>query len=200
MNSINISQYHSFSTISSEFQLKDSQHHHVILKKLFPSFTSPKTSRFTEFFKDIKKLEQVKPNNQEQIDSTQTKVHKITKKKNFEINYERVLSGLEQRTSLMIKNLPMSFNKKKAKKFLANLVNLNYIYVPSADHGKRILGFSFINLCDYRDIISLSEKINYFNKYELKKHTSSNKVIEIYYFKSHGLESLVKTFGNHTNF
>lgn len=179
---------------SPEISTKENQL--IILKKIFPSFSSPKTSRFTELFKNIKnkKYYQTKTETYSNNCSDILYNNKSTKMKNFEINIERVISGLDQRTSLMIKNIPSVFSKTKAKKFLANLVKLNYLYVPSIDNGKKILGFSFVNLCDYKDIITLTKKINYFNNF----HSNNNKKIEIYYFKCHGVDSLIKTFGNHT--
>ena len=148
-----------------------------ILLELFPRLSHPAQSRFHEFFKKLK-------NNKE--------FHKKNnnKKNVMELNLYKIQNGIDKRTSLMIKNIPKGIDEINVVKWLIQLVKLNYVFVPKDEFSNKILGFAFINVCDYTDILELLKKLSI-----LETFNNNNKKIEVIYSHKQGLKSLTKSFG-----
>ena len=148
-----------------------------ILLELFPRLSHPAQSRFHEFFKKLK-------NNKE--------LHKKNnnKKNVMELNLYKIQNGIDKRTSLMIKNIPKGIDEINVVKWLIQLVKLNYVFVPKDEFSNKILGFAFINVCDYTDILKLLQKLSI-----LETFNNNNKKIEVIYSHKQGLKSLTKSFG-----
>jgi hypothetical protein len=148
-----------------------------ILLELFPRLSHPAQSRFHEFFKKLK-------NNKE--------FHKKNnnKKNVMELNLYKIQNGIDKRTSLMIKNIPKGIDEINVVKWLIQLVKLNYVFVPKDEFSNKILGFAFINVCDYTDILKLLQKLSI-----LETFNHNNKKIEVIYSHKQGLKSLTKSFG-----
>jgi hypothetical protein len=108
----------------------------------------------------------------------------------MELNLYKIQNGIDKRTSLMIKNIPKGIDEINVVKWLLQLTKLNYIFVPKDEYSNKILGFAFINVCDYTDIIDLLRKISFFENYN-----NNNKKIEVIYSHKQGLKSLTKSFG-----
>ena len=107
----------------------------------------------------------------------------------MELNLNSIQKGIDKRTSLMIKNIPKEIDEANVIKWLLQLTKLNYIYVPKNKISNKILGFAFINVCDYINIIELQRKLaSYHTNKKLKK-------IEVIYSYKQGLKSLSKSFG-----
>ena len=148
-----------------------------ILLELFPRLSHPAQSRFHEFFKKLKnKKEFHKKNN--------------NKKNVMELNLYKIQNGIDKRTSLMIKNIPKGIDEINVVKWLIQLVKLNYVFVPKDEFSNKILGFAFINVCDYTDILKLLQKLSI-----LETFNNNNKKIEVIYSHKQGLKSLTKSFG-----
>ena len=148
-----------------------------ILLELFPRLSHPAQSRFHEFFKKLKNnKESHKKNN--------------NKKNVMELNLYKIQNGIDKRTSLMIKNIPKGIDEINVVKWLIQLVKLNYVFVPKDEFSNKILGFAFINVCDYTDILKLLQKLSI-----LETFNNNNKKIEVIYSHKQGLKSLTKSFG-----
>ena len=148
----------------------------IILFELFLKLSHPSKSRFDDFFKKEKKKEKI---------NKQTKCNE----NKMELNLFKILNGKDKRTSLMIKNIPKEIDEINVIKWLLQLAKLNYIYVPKDKLSNKILGFAFINVCDYIDIIQLQRKLSFLqNDNKLKK-------IEVIYSYKQGVKSLSKCFG-----
>jgi hypothetical protein len=156
-----------------------------LLLELFPKLSHPSQSRFHNFFKKLKELN----NHQENTKSKKT-FQKKNKKNYMELNLYKIQNGIDKRTSLMIKNIPKGIDEINVVKWLLQLTKLNYIFVPKDEYSNKILGFAFINVCDYTDIIDLLRKISLFENYN-----NNNKKIEVIYSHKQGLKSLTKSFG-----
>ena len=159
-----------------------------ILLELFPKLSHPTQSRFHEFFKKLKefnKNETTNDNNKKNKSS-----HKKNKKNIMELNLYKIQNGIDKRTSLMIKNIPKGIDEIDVVKWLLQLVKLNYVFVPKDELSNKILGFAFINVCDYTDILELLKKISV-----LENHNNNKKKIEVIYSHKQGLKSLTKSFG-----
>ena len=90
----------------------------------------------------------------------------------------------------MIKNIPKGIDEINVVKWLIQLVKLNYVFVPKDEFSNKILGFAFINVCDYTDILELLKKLSI-----LENHNNNKKKIEVIYSHKQGLKSLMKSFG-----
>ena len=167
-----------------------------ILLELFPNLSHPSQSRFHEFFKKLKELNGVQENNDKKKNHIS---YKKSKKNIMELNLYKIQNGMDKRTSLMIKNIPKGLDEINVIKWLQQLANLNYIFVPKDEFSNKILGFAFINVCNYLDILELLKRLaiaeNY-NKINNNNFNNNRKKIEVIYSHKQGLKSLTKSFGN----
>ena len=91
-------------------------------------------------------------------------------------------------TSLMIKNIPKGIGEINVIKCLLQLANLNYIFFPKDEFSNKILGFAFINACNYMDILQLLKRLtileNINNEINNENFINNNrKKIEVIYSK-----------------
>ena len=86
----------------------------------------------------------------------------------------------------MIKNLPTNMTKENISSLLNEICKIDYLYIPT-NNKDRILGFAFVNVENYKDILKLYDALNSKNV--------NNKKVEICYSKKQGVNSLVKSFG-----
>ena len=159
-----------------------------ILLELFPRMSHPSQSRFHEFFKKLKELN----NLQEEKDNLKKNNNRKHRKNKMELNVHKIQNGIDKRTSLMIKNIPKNIEKNDVVKWLLQLTKLNYVFVPKDELSNKILGFAFINVCNYIDILELLKNLSIFESYN---HYNNNKKIEVIYSHKQGLKSLTKSFG-----
>lgn len=161
----------------------------------------PNRSRFVDFFNpmNIQVNEyQIQHTNTNPKENPKAKNKRKKKRTNMEINLQRILNAEDKRTSIMIKNIPEYLSKEKVISWILSLVNTNYIHVPWDEDNKQILGYAFINLLNYRDIIYLLEKfsnVNYFPKFYLGNKLICPKQPSICYTKKQGVKKLNDTFG-----
>ena len=158
-----------------------------ILLELFPKLSHPSQSRFHEFFKQLKKLNNPKGNENKK----NKPIYKKSKKNIMELNLYKIQNGIDKRTSLMIKNIPKGIDEIDVVKWLHQLANLNYVFVPKDEFSNKILGFAFINVCDYTDILELLRKLAIIENC----NNNNNKKLEVIYSHKQGLKSLSKSFG-----
>ena len=157
-----------------------------ILLELFPKLSHPSQSRFHEFFKKLKKFNSHQGNENKKNKTA----YKKSKKNVMELNKYKIQNGIDKRTSLMIKNIPKGIDEIDVVKWLLQLAKLNYVFVPKDELSNKILGFAFINVCDYTDILELLRKLAIIDNYN-----NNNKKIEVIYSHKQGLKSLSKSFG-----
>ena len=167
-----------------------------ILLELFPNLSHPSQSRFHEFFKKLKELNKIQENNDKKKNHNS---YKKSKKNKMELNLYKIQNGMDKRTSLMIKNIPKGIDEMNVIKWLQQLANLNYIFVPKDEFSNKILGFAFINVCNYLDILELLKRLaieESYNKIINDNFNNNRKKIEVIYSHKQGLKSLTKSFGN----
>ena len=166
-----------------------------ILLELFPNLSHPSQSRFHEFFKKLKELNKIQENNDKKKNHNS---YKKSKKNKMELNLYKIQNGMDKRTSLMIKNIPKGIDEMNVIKWLQQLANLNYIFVPKDEFTNKILGFAFINVCNYMDILELLKRLaieESYNKIINDNFNNNRKKIEVIYSHKQGLKSLTKSFG-----
>ena len=162
-----------------------------ILLELYPRLSHPSQSRFHEFFKKLKELN-LQEKNEKKLNKIQ---YKKNKKKIMELNTYKIQNGIDKRTSLMIKNIPKEADETDVVKWLLQLAKLNYIFVPKDEFSNKILGFAFINVCNYIDILELLNKLSIFKNNINNTFNINRKKIEVIYSHKQGLKSLTKSFG-----
>ena len=163
-----------------------------ILLELFPKLSHPSQSRFHELFKRLNELNKTESNEK----AKNKNINKKNKKNIMELNLYKIQNGIDKRTSLMIKNIPKGIEEIDVVKWLLQLANLNYVFVPKDEFSNKILGFAFINVCEYTDILQLLQKLAFIENYNNNKiNNTNNKKIEVIYSHKQGLKSLSKSFG-----
>ena len=166
-----------------------------ILLELFPKLSNPSQSRFHQLFKRLNELNKIESN--EKAKNKNININKKNKKNIMELNLYKIQNGIDKRTSLMIKNIPKGIEEIDVVKWLLQLANLNYVFVPKDEFSNKILGFAFINVCEYTDILQLLQKLAFIENYNNNNNinTTNNKKIEVIYSHKQGLKSLSKSFG-----
>lgn len=112
----------------------------------------------------------------------------------FQLDLERVASGVDQRTTLMLRNLP---NKYTQPMLLDTLLEnhkgaFDFIYLPVDFEQNANVGYAFINLVHPRLIIKFYAE---FHGHKWSKFNSS-KVCEVAYARLQGKASLITHFQN----
>ena len=87
----------------------------------------------------------------------------------------------------MIKNLPNTTSIEQLQIQLKSICKINYLYIPTNSRNK-ILGFAFMNVEYYKDIVKLYETLH--------EKEFNNKKVELCYSKVQGVKNLSKAFGN----
>ena len=145
----------------------------IISNFLFPKFTQPKQSRFLKFFSSLSH------NHKDNIQFN-----------HYSISLEKIENGEDKRTSVIIKNIPNTLTKDDLKSILEGIGNINYLYLPFDKVINRNLGFAYVNVVNYKNIINLYNRIIDYNFENL----NFNKAVEVYYSKVQGKNSLSKMF------
>ena len=145
----------------------------IISHFLFPKFTQAKESRFINFFSSLS----------------------YKKKYNYHLNQysislEKIENGEDKRTSVIIKKIPNNLTKENMKQILEGIGNINYLYLPFDKVINRNLGFAYVNVVNYKNIINLYHRLKEykFDNMEL------NQQMEVYYSKVQGKNSLSNLF------
>lgn len=88
--------------------------------------------------------------------------NQIDNKKQYQLDLEKIMSGGDTRTTLMIKNIP---NKYTSKMLLAAIdeshkSTYDFIYLPIDFKNKCNVGYAFINMVSPAHIVSFYEAFN----------------------------------------
>ena len=145
----------------------------IISNFLFPKFTQPKQSRFLKFFSSLSHNN----NHNKQFNE-------------YSISIVKIENGEDKRTSVIIKNIPNTLNKENIKQILEGIGNINYLYLPFDKVMNRNLGFAFVNVVNYKNIINLYNRLIEYNF----ENMLLNDNIEVYYSKIQGKNALSKMF------
>ena len=147
---------------------------------MFPKYKRDlKCSRFRDLFNQL---------------SAKNKSRKNLSKaqKNEEILIERILSGEDKRTSLLLKNIPKEMSKTSLLEILSGVGNINYLYLPFDRNTNLNEGFAILNIINYKNVINICNRLNsvHMEDYQLLKP------IEITYSKIQGKDKLTQLFWN----
>jgi len=109
----------------------------------------------------------------------------------FGINYGAVMQGHDERTTVMLKNVPNKYSKAALLSLIdKHQCDYDFFYLPIDFRNKCNLGYAFINFRNPRSIVAFAD---YFSgkKWE---HFKSDKVCLVSYARIQGKESLVEHF------
>lgn len=120
--------------------------------------------------------------------------NQIDNKKQYELDLDRILRGDDNRTTLMIKNIP---NKYTSKMLLAAIDErhrgtYDFIYLPIDFKNKCNVGYAFINMTDPTLIVPFYQS---FNGKKWEKF-NSEKVASLAYARIQGKSALIAHFQN----
>ncbi|KAA8526209.1 hypothetical protein F0562_008052 [Nyssa sinensis] len=121
-------------------------------------------------------------------------VNQIDNKRQFQLDLDKIISGEDTRTTLMIKNIP----NKYTSKMLLEAIDENhrgtydFLYLPIDFKNKCNVGYAFINM------VSPSNIIPFFKAFNGKKWEkfNSEKVASLAYARIQGKAALVTHFQN----
>ncbi len=137
-------------------------------------FTYPEESRFSQLFKDPK--------------------YRNKKRKNLAVSLKYIMLDLDKRTSIIIKNIPDNITSLQFEKIVLNFCkDINFFYVPISIKTRKKLRVAFVNVLNYKHIVSIYMGLVYKMKFE---YNNPNIKIEICYSKVQGRIQLIKRFLN----
>lgn len=114
----------------------------------------------------------------------------------FQIDLDAIKSGVDKRTTLMIRNIPNKYTQDMFLDFVNETHNGKYdfIYLPIDFKNKCNVGYSFVNFIDPKSISTL------FTRIQGKKWTrfNSEKICAVSYARIQGKENLIRHFQNST--
>mmetsp|Transcript_35597 Transcript_35597/g.100749 ORF Transcript_35597/g.100749 Transcript_35597/m.100749 type:complete len:1014 (-) Transcript_35597:492-3533(-) len=119
---------------------------------------------------------------------------KAQQERMFSLDLGKVASGDDQRTTLMIKNIPNKYTQKMLLSTIDEFLSRSYdfFYLPIDFKNKCNMGYAFINMVAPRYILPLVERLNN-RKWE---KFNSEKVASISYARIQGKVALVNHFQN----
>ncbi|KAI4295379.1 hypothetical protein L6164_035430 [Bauhinia variegata] len=128
------------------------------------------------------------------IRRTENNGSQVDSKKQFQLDLDKIISGEDKRTTLMIKNIP---NKYTSKMLLAAIDEYHrgtydFLYLPIDFKNKCNVGYAFINMLSPSLIIPFYES---FNGKKWEKF-NSEKVASLAYARIQGKTALVSHFQN----
>ena len=162
----------------------------LILKLLFKGFSYPSESRFAK----------ENSNNNIQMNicpyTSMFTSKKTTTKKNLIIKPIDIINGIDKRTSIIIKNLPMKICKDELKNIIEPLGNINFIYIPLLIKNKNRfsnnLPCAYVNVINYKTILNIME---IFQNLKHKKFEGRDfSKVEIFYSGTQGKYALINRF------
>ncbi|GLE00710.1 hypothetical protein PINS_up009498 [Pythium insidiosum] len=112
----------------------------------------------------------------------------------YSLSIERVISGEDKRTTLMIRNIP----NKYTQQMLLSEINVHhhgkydFFYLPIDFKNKCNMGYAFINFIDAESIVS------FYEEFDSQKWTNFNseKVCAISYARLQGKQAMITRFQN----
>ena len=152
------------------------------LQNIFPRFSSPLSSRFSVLFCELSKINLTKQQNLAKVRPKNEKVNQDLEK--YRIYPQKILNGLENRTSIIIKEIPTAFGALNFYKLLTKFSNqIKFFYIPDFAVAKWEYIYAFVTfdhtkgvLDIYEGLTLMKEKFKTFKGYDFSK-------IEIYFCK-----------------
>lgn len=112
----------------------------------------------------------------------------------YELNIDNVMQGIDQRTTIMIRNIPNKYTQTAVlEEINQNFTGTyDFFYLPIDFKNKCNVGYAFINFVDYKSIVP------FVCKYQGRRwnNFNSEKVCAISYARIQGKASMISRFQN----
>ena len=120
------------------------------------------------------------------------KPQKKKKRKTMNVNPRSIMLGLDQRTSIIIKNISDDLNEMQFKKIVFTFSkDIDFFHIPQTIKTRKNLRVAFVNVLHFKQIVPIYMGL----LYKMKFIYSSPKIyMEICYSKVQGKELLMKRF------
>ena len=166
-------------------------------QKLFPRFSSPAFSRFSNLFSDI---------SENGTDSDRLlRIHSEELEEDpcmerYKINPKKILNGFEKRSSVIIKGIPAGFGARNFYELLTKFCKeINFFYIPGFAIAKWEYIYAFATIGRRKGVLNIYEGLNLMKeKYKNFKGFDFSK-IEIYFCKSQNIIGLTKKYQKEVN-
>ena len=170
----------------------------LYLKKLFPHFSSPLISRFSELFNEISD----NPTNttDKKTKKEQTSINENSNLDNYTIYPEKIINGLEKRTIIIIKGIPAAFGCLNFFELLTKFCKeVNFFYIPGFALAKWEYVYAFVNIGSRKGILNIFYGLNVMrDKYKTFNGCDFSN-LEIYFCKSQNVNTLLKKYQHEPN-
>ena len=160
------------------------------IKKLFPSFSSPIRSRFSQFFREISEKNKLKNKPSKKESKKDSEENNLEK---YLIIPNKIIDGTEKRTSVIIKGIPSAFGVGNFYKLLTKFCNdIEFFYVPGYAVNKWQYIYAFVNLGHRKGVLDIYEGLTLLkDKYKTFKGYDFTK-IEVYFCRYQNIRGLKK--------
>ena len=160
--------------------------------KLFPRFSTPTSSRFSELFSKLSSSNSCLDS--DQLTEIYTKeLKKDPNMEKYRINPEKILNGIEKRNSIIIKGIPADFGVLNFYELLTTFCkDIKFFYVPGFAIAKWKYIYAFVTISRRMGVLDIFEALTLIrDKFQTYKDSDFSK-IEIYFCKSQNIIGLTK--------
>ena len=120
------------------------------------------------------------------------KPQKKKKRKTMNVNPRSIMLGLDQRTSIIIKNISDDLNEMLFKKIVFTFSkDIDFFHIPQTIKTRKNLRVAFVNVLHFKQIVPIYMGLLYKMKFI---YSSPNIHMEVCYSKVQGKELLMKRF------
>lgn len=148
----------------------------IILSLYFPWFSQSSNSRFESFFSTLSQKKK--------------KLNQNNNSNNLKIYPEKIIQGIDKRSSIEIRNIPKDWKRNLMKSIIESFGNINFLYICNDKTNNNLKTSTiFVNYINYKSIVDI---------FMLFRKISKNQVInvEVFYSKTQGKENLKKFFND----
>ena len=158
----------------------------------FPKFSSPVCSRFKQFF------EQISNEKTHILNSKEIKSERIGKKNdNYKIEIEKIKTGEEKRTTLIIKGVPSLFGCLNFYNLLKNFYrNINFFFIPGYIYKQKEFMYAFVNVKYPKGVLHIYECIKIIKEKFENIFGYNLSGMNVNYCKTQGYRALKKKYTN----
>ena len=164
--------------------------------ELFPCFSTPEISRFSNLFLELSDNESDSDSDQFMKNYSE-ELQKNQKLERYMINPKKILNGSEKRSSIIIKGIPSAFGARNFYEFLTKFCkDINFFYIPGFAINKWKYIYAFATIGSRKGVLNIFEGLTLMKeKYKTFKGFDFSK-IEIYFCKSQNIIGLTKRCQN----
>lgn len=162
----------------------------LIISLYFPMYKESKKSRFESFFE---KLSKKKKNQKKNINFYKSSL----------IYPDRIIQGLDKRSSIELRNVPKTWSKDFLRKIIEPFGNINFLYIFSNGFNSESTSTVYVNFINYKSIVDIFMFFNkkrkkkgelYFDSIDSLDFDLLNFDVEVFYSKIQGKDNLMKLY------